>query len=119
MNRCGHGLIFNCHCQAPDVHERSSQCRALKVRHMCSVDEEADEWTLQSGFDGDELLARPRIELVIVDSTIARKAERQIESCEHCHPADAEIPFEWILTNLTGKRGPYDFMLSEMSLSEW
>ena len=68
---------------------------------------------LQSGFDGDELLTRPSIELVTVDSAIAKKAEQQIESCEHCHPADAEIPFDRILADVTGKRGPYEFMLTE------
>src|SRR5215813_2692232 len=76
-------------------------------------DESEEEWTLQSGFDGDELLARPSIELVTVDSVIAKKAEQQIESCEHCHPANAEIPFDWLLAEVTGKRGPYEFMLSE------
>jgi len=48
--------------------------------YLLRYDEEADEWTLQSGFDGDELLARPSIELVTVDSVIAKKAEQQIES---------------------------------------
>jgi hypothetical protein len=66
---------------------------------LLGYDEEADEWTLQSGFDGDELLARPTIELVRVDSAIAKKAEQQIESCEHCHPAEAEIPFDWLLAD--------------------
>ena len=80
---------------------------------LLPYDEETDEWTLQSGFDGDELLARLSIELVTVGSVIAKKAEQQIESCEHCHPADAEIPFDWLLAEVTGKRGPYDFMLSE------
>src|SRR5262249_54391181 len=28
-------------------------------RYLLRYDERADEWTLQSGFDGDELLARP------------------------------------------------------------
>ena len=81
--------------------------------YLLRYDEEADEWTLQSGFDGDELLARPSIELVTVDSVIGKKAEQQIESCEHCHPTDAEIPFDWLLAEVTGKRGPYEFMLSE------
>jgi hypothetical protein len=80
--------------------------------YLLRYDEETDEWTLQSGFDGDELFAGPSIELVAVDSVIARKAEQQIESCEHCHPADAEIPFDWLLAEVTGKRGPYEFMLS-------
>ena len=84
--------------------------------YLLRYDEPEDEWTLQSGFDGDELLARPSIELVTVDSMIAKKAEQQIESCEHCHPADAEIPFDWLLAEVTGKRGPYEFMLSEPAL---
>jgi hypothetical protein len=33
-------------------------------RYILRYDESEDEWTLQSGFDGDELLARPSIELV-------------------------------------------------------
>src|SRR5215510_16251946 len=81
--------------------------------YLLRYDEQAEEWTLQSGFDGDELLARPSIELVTVDSAIAKKAEQQIESCEYCHPDDAEIPFDWLLAEVTGKRGPYEFMLSE------
>jgi len=68
---------------------------------------------LQSGFDGDELLARPSIELVTIDYAIAKTAEQQIESCEYCHPTDAEIPFDCILADVTGKRGAYEFMLSE------
>jgi hypothetical protein len=31
----------------------------------------------------------------------------------HIHPADAEIPFDWILRDVTGRHGPYEFMLSE------
>jgi|SRR5262245_28121761 len=64
-------------------------------------------------FRWDELLSRPSIALVTADAAIAKKAERQIDSCEHCHPADAEIPFDWLLAEVTGKRGPYEFMLSE------
>jgi hypothetical protein len=68
---------------------------------------------LQSGFDGDELLARPGIRLIPVDIDVIRQAEKEIESCENCHPDDAEIPFDWLLAEVTGKRGPYEFMLSE------
>jgi hypothetical protein len=68
---------------------------------------------LQSGFDGDELQARPGLELVTVGSAIAKKAEQQIESCEHCHPNDADIPFDWLLARVTGKRGACEFILSE------
>ena len=73
-----------------------------RPRHF-TLDEEADEWTLQSGFDGEEPLSRPSIELVTADSAIAKKAEQRIELCEHCHPADAEIPFDWLLAEVTGR----------------
>ena len=69
--------------------------------YLLRYDEEADEWTLQSGFDDDELLARPSIELVTVDSAIVKNVEQQIESCEHCHLADAEIPFDWLLAEVS------------------
>ena len=46
--------------------------------YLLRYDEEADDWTLQSGFDGDELLARPSIEVVTVDSVTVKKAEQQI-----------------------------------------
>jgi len=81
--------------------------------YLLRFDEETDERTLQSGFDGDELLARPSIELVTVDPATAKEAEQLIESCEHCYPADAEILLDWPLAEVTGKRGPYEFMLSE------
>ena len=82
--------------------------------YLLRYDEETDEWTLQSGFDGDELLARPGIELVTVDPSTVRKAEHRIESCEHCHPDDAEIPFDWILDQVTGRRGSTtDYILVE------
>jgi hypothetical protein len=39
-------------------------------------DEQADEWTVQSGFDGDELLARPGIAWVPDDAGVIRSANR-------------------------------------------
>jgi hypothetical protein len=30
-----------------------------------------------------------------------------------CHPDDAEIPFDWIVADITGKPGPYEFILTE------
>src|SRR5262245_65711814 len=35
--------------------------------YLLRYDEHEDEWTLQSGFDGDALLARLGIELIIVE----------------------------------------------------
>jgi len=81
--------------------------------YLLRYDEEADEWTLQSGFAGDELLARPSIKLITIDADVIHRSEQQIESCEHCHHDDAEIPFDWLLAEVSGKRGPYEFMLSE------
>jgi hypothetical protein len=77
-------------------------------------DEQADEWTLQSGFDGDELLARSSIELVPVDADAIRQAEKLIDGCEHCHEEDADVPFDWILDRVTGRSGATtDYILTE------
>ena len=40
------------------------------------------------------------------------QAQQQIESCER-HPDDADIPFDWLLAEVTRKHGPYEFVLSE------
>ena len=89
----------------------SSAVQSTKGKiYLLRYDEHADDWTLRSGFYGDELLARPSIELVTVDSVTAKKAEQRMESGEHCHPDDAEIPFDWLLAEVTNKRGPYEFV---------
>src|SRR5215467_2542725 len=44
---------------------------------------------------------------------VIHRAEELTESCEHCHPGDAEIPFDWLLAEVTGKRGAFEFILSE------
>jgi hypothetical protein len=41
-------------------------------------------------------------QVVLVDSDTLRKAEKVIESCEHCNPEGAEIPFDNILDRITG-----------------
>jgi hypothetical protein len=38
----------------------------------------------------NELLASPNIEMITVDADVIRRAEREIESCEHCNPDGAE-----------------------------
>jgi hypothetical protein len=48
-------------------------------------DNAVDEWTLQSGFDGDELFARPSIEFITVGPEVIHRAEELTESCEHLH----------------------------------
>ena len=40
--------------------------------------------------------------VVLVDAATLREAERLIETCEHCNPNDAEIPFDNILDRVTG-----------------
>jgi hypothetical protein len=81
--------------------------------YLLRYDGKEDEWTLQSGFDGDELFARPSIEFITVDADVIRRAQDLAESCEHCHPHDAQIPFDWLLAEITGKSGPYEFILAE------
>ena len=73
-------------------------------------DEQADEWTLQSGFDGDALLSRPGIELVPVDADVIRRAEKLIDGCEYCHADDADVPFDWILDKITGRYMIFPFL---------
>jgi hypothetical protein len=37
-----------------------------------------------------------------------------IESCEHCHTDDADIPFDWILDRVTGSESSVtDYILEE------
>ncbi len=43
-----------------------------KKIYLLRYDEEADEWTLQSGFDGDELLVRSSITLITIDAEVIR-----------------------------------------------
>ena len=81
--------------------------------YLLRYEQQGDAWTLQSGFDGDELLARPGIEIVTVDAAKIREAESKIEGCEHCHPDDSELPFDWILQKVTGRSGIVDFMMVE------
>jgi len=40
--------------------------------------------------------------IVLVATPTLRKAERLIESCEHCNPEGAEIPLDNILDRVTG-----------------
>ena len=40
--------------------------------------------------------------VVLIDAAILDKAQRLIESCEHCNPEGAEIPFDNILDRVTG-----------------
>lgn len=58
-------------------------------RYLLRYDEQGDAWSLQSGFDGDELLARPGTEMVTVGPEAIREAERRIAGCEHCRGEEA------------------------------
>jgi hypothetical protein len=40
--------------------------------------------------------------VVLVKAARLREAEKLIDSCEHCNPDDAEIPFDYILDQVTG-----------------
>ena len=50
--------------------------------------------------------------VVLIESQDLRKAEHLIESCEHCNPDGAEIPFDNILDRITGSdRSLTDYIL--------
>ena len=98
--------------QEPDAEHfkvRTTDGKTYSLRY----EQQRDVWTLQSGFDGDELFARPGIAVVTEVAAQIREAENKIERCEHCHPDDAEIPFDWILQRVTGKSGMVDYMMVE------
>jgi hypothetical protein len=67
---------------------RSPEGMFFKVRstegkqYLLRYDEHADRWTLQSGLDGDALLARPSIRLISVEPKAIREAESRIAGCE-------------------------------------
>ena len=56
-----------------------------------------------------------QIQLIAIGPNTLRRAQREIAFCEHCNPNDSEIPFDWLLTEVTGKRGPYEFILGELA----
>ena len=57
--------------------------------------------------------SRTRIVQCPFPSTLIRKAEQRITGCERCRGDEAEIPFDLILADVLGKRGPYEFVMSE------
>src|SRR5262249_15679197 len=54
-----------------------------------------------------------QIQLIAIGPNTLRRAERETGFWQHCHRIDSEIPFDWLLTEVTGKREPYEFILSE------
>jgi hypothetical protein len=71
------------------------------------------KWTLQSGFDGVELLARRSIKIVTVDPSVIRQAELRIAGCERCRGDEADHLFDSIIADVLGKDGAFEFILSQ------
>jgi hypothetical protein len=76
---------------------------------------ETGEWALRSEYDGEDLIGRPRIELIPVDPKTVYKAERLIRSCERCYPDLADTPFASLLAEVTRKHGKYEFVMAEVA----
>jgi len=70
-------------------------------------------WTLQSDFDGAELLVRSSIELVSVEPKVIREAESRITGCERCRPEESELLFDLILADVLDKQGAFEFVLTK------
>ena len=50
--------------------------------------------------------------VVLINTATLHEAERLIESCEHCNPEGAEIPFDKMLDRDTGSEpGVTDYIL--------
>ena len=82
-------------------------------RFLLRCNSATGEWTLQSGFDGAEILSRTSITLVTVEPEAIRSAEKRIKGCEQCLPEYSDLRFDSILAEMLGKRGAYAFILSE------
>jgi hypothetical protein len=41
-------------------------------------------------------------QVVLIDAGTLRRAEKLVESSEHCNPEDAQIPFDNVLDRVTG-----------------
>ena len=82
-------------------------------RYILRSDRETGQRTLQSGFDGEEFLARPGIEFVSVEPATIRTAESKIAGCERCRNYESDIPFSFLIADVLEKHGAFDFILSE------
>jgi hypothetical protein len=82
-------------------------------RYILRSDRETGQWTLQSGFDGAELLARPGIEFVTVEPATIHTAESKIAGCERCRNDESDIPFSFVIADVLEKHGAFEFILSE------
>ena len=60
---------------------------------------------------GTSLITSKTERSILIDAST--KSRSMIESCEHCNPVGAEIPFDWILADVLDKRGPFEFVMSE------
>lgn len=80
---------------------------------LLRCDSRSGEWTLQSGFDGTEMLARTGITLLTVQPSVIQAAVQRINGCEQCRPEHSERPFDSVLAEMLGKCGACSFILSE------
>jgi hypothetical protein len=55
-------------------------------QYLLRYDERLDQWTLQTGFDGDALLARPSMQLISIEPAAIHEAEFKIAACERRRP---------------------------------
>ncbi len=83
--------------------------------YLLRYDEREDEWTLQSAFDADELLARPSIRSDHRRCRCYPRSRARDRIVRILPPGDVEIPFDWILADVLNKRGPIEFILREMA----
>ena len=54
------------------------------------------------------------LQLIAVGGATVVAALQMVASCEHCHSDESQIPFDWILDQVTGRSGATtDYILSE------
>jgi hypothetical protein len=81
-------------------------------RFILRYNEREDEWTLQSGFDGDQVLTRPNTQVVTVGPEAIAKAISQIAGCQNCRGDEAQLFFDHIIADVLGMRGAVEVVMS-------
>jgi hypothetical protein len=84
--------------RTPDAHYFI--VRADGKRYVLRYDEGEDEWALLHQHDGAALFARPNLCIIVADDNVIRKAQLHVLGCERCHPEEADIPFEFLVSDL-------------------
>jgi hypothetical protein len=82
-------------------------------QYLLRCDMQDHEWTLQSGFDGSDLVVSPGIQLIAIEGRTIQAAIAKIAGCGYCRGEEAYLRFDWIIAEVLAKEIPLEFFLTE------